>query len=363
MANHSVAGQTQRFDRSQQRIAAGTVGGEHAIPSSIPGTGVAGFVDDSDSRVTYGTFDGTTFTAIDQDTMVTNNQLYVNYAYNGLAGGTNHVLRAINVACKFKFTGTQISVLVGLNAAGANFKVYIDGQLAKGRLAYFSPLATYTTNISATDTTIPVLTTATLFSGSNEICIGNEIISYTTKDAYTLYGCTRGLYGTTATSHDPIETVFSWSDTPNSIYGTDYFASRRVAWSNHLLTPGEHEIIIVQTGSGNVAFDGFLTSETVSGKNIRTFIDTWQYSGTTDVNGFMEIGVLSSLNPEDVIQIGYLGHTQTTPTTAAGASTLGKLAVRATGTSSLPYYYYHGGPASVSVTVAVYAIYIGGTSI
>lgn len=362
MANHSIGGQTQRFDRAQQRIAAGTVGGEHTVPYGIAGSGVTGTIDDSDPRIEYGTFDGTTFTTIDQSTMVTNGQLSVGYAYDGPAGGTYHSLNTSGVACKFKFIGSQIGIMIGMHQNGAAFQVYIDGQLAKGRLSYFSPLATFATTVSATDTTIPVFNGDGLLSAAGEVCIGNEIISYASKDAYNLYGCTRGLYGTTAAEHQAQETVYSWANTPTADYSSNMYGSRRIPWSNHLLAPGEHEIIVVHNGTGTVDFDGFVISEIVSARNIRTFIDTWTWTGPTDANGFANIGPLNTLSPQDIVQIGYIGHTQTSPTTAAGASTLAKLAVRATGTSSLPYYYIHGGPPSTSVTIVVSVILVGGLS-
>lgn len=64
-----------------------------------------------------------------------------------------------------------------------------------------------TSNISATDTTIPVTSTATYVSNHGWISIGDEKILYGRKDNTNFYNCERGTQETTAVSHEKGDTV------------------------------------------------------------------------------------------------------------------------------------------------------------
>lgn len=66
---------------------------------------------------------------------------------------------------------------------------------------------TLTAGISASDTTIPVASTASFISTGGRITIGSEKILYEYKDATNFYGCVRGLEMTTAATHSTSATV------------------------------------------------------------------------------------------------------------------------------------------------------------
>jgi len=60
---------------------------------------------------------------------------------------------------------------------------------------------TLTAQISATDTTIPVTSTAGYINNFGKLTIGSEVIMYEYKDATNFYGCLRGDEMTTAAIH------------------------------------------------------------------------------------------------------------------------------------------------------------------
>ena len=66
---------------------------------------------------------------------------------------------------------------------------------------------TLSNNITATDTTINVASSGNLPDMDGRITIGNEKILYTNKTATQLNGCTRGIEGTTASSHSTNDNV------------------------------------------------------------------------------------------------------------------------------------------------------------
>lgn len=66
---------------------------------------------------------------------------------------------------------------------------------------------TLSSGISASDTTIPVASTASFVSTGGRITIGSEKILYQYKDATNFYGCIRGLEMTTAVTHSTSATV------------------------------------------------------------------------------------------------------------------------------------------------------------
>ncbi len=84
-----------------------------------------------------------------------------------------------------------------------------------------------TNNITASDTTIPVSSTASFISTGGRITIESEKILYEYKDATNFYGCVRGLEMTTASTHATSTTVsennlvINYSRLPVSLTITD----------------------------------------------------------------------------------------------------------------------------------------------
>ena len=78
---------------------------------------------------------------------------------------------------------------------------------------------TLTSAIAATDTTIPVASTAGMITNEGRITIGNEKILYSYVDTTHFYGCQRGVEGTTAVNH-----LNSTAVTENNVF---LFYSRR----------------------------------------------------------------------------------------------------------------------------------------
>ena len=74
-----------------------------------------------------------------------------------------------------------------------------------------STATTLSSAISTSDTTINVSDTSS-FSDSGYIRIDNEIIEYTGKTATSFTGCTRGKFGTTATTHASGSSVYQYTD-------------------------------------------------------------------------------------------------------------------------------------------------------
>lgn len=66
---------------------------------------------------------------------------------------------------------------------------------------------TLTANISNTDTTIPVTSTANFISNFGRATIGTEKILYQSKDDTNFYGCIRGYENTTAQNHNSGDTI------------------------------------------------------------------------------------------------------------------------------------------------------------
>lgn len=78
---------------------------------------------------------------------------------------------------------------------------WLDSPLRSKPMGVFSVQNSYLgADITASDTTIPVLTT-TAYPASGTVLIESERISYTGKTTSTLTGCTRGVNATTAATH------------------------------------------------------------------------------------------------------------------------------------------------------------------
>jgi len=93
-------------------------------------------------------------------------------------------------------------------------------------------------NITATDTTLPVLTT-TDFLDEDYVIIGSEKIYYTGTTANSFTGCTRGYEGTTAFGH--VEDAYVYSEKAaalNYALGFDIIAVQdNLGWAAIIATP------------------------------------------------------------------------------------------------------------------------------
>lgn len=70
-----------------------------------------------------------------------------------------------------------------------------------------SNTAVLTSDITSTDTTIPVGDTSGFMQSNGKITIGSEKIHYQYKDTTNFYGCERGMEQTTASAHSTSDTV------------------------------------------------------------------------------------------------------------------------------------------------------------
>ena len=83
----------------------------------------------------------------------------------------------------------------------SQLRVGLLNTLALPQGAFFQDgVTTLTSNISNSETTIPVASTAS-FQSAGVIYIGSELISYTGKTATSFTGCTRGQYSTSNAAH------------------------------------------------------------------------------------------------------------------------------------------------------------------
>lgn len=73
--------------------------------------------------------------------------------------------------------------------------------------------STISADITATDTTIPMVSTSGLVSNEGRITIGSEKILYSAKTSTSLTGCVRGVESTTASAHTSGDTVYE-----NNVY-------------------------------------------------------------------------------------------------------------------------------------------------
>lgn len=346
-------GKTPEFDYRGQRIAAGTIGGEHAVPHSLAGGTVASIVDDANPRITYGTYGGST-------------AAFSSFASEGYTQrGTQTIIGSMTgtgtptSAAVMNFDGTSIGVMGGTNPYSGVMSVYIDGVLTPGRLP-----TSVAPNISLlTSTSQPVLavggtslTTLTIpagFTASGTLLLGNELLTYSSKTAtvFTISPATQNHYAD--------ETVYLWGSSTDLSTTTDY-ANKRLLYYNPFLTQGPHRIIIVvsvgATAYSRIYFDGFITGSLVGSSNLFTQTGTITSSPTFDANGHCDVGGIVS-NNSDVSIIGILGYTQTN-CESTNTTIMAKLGVRYQPDGS-PYLYLHNGPPSTSATILITFMYIG----
>jgi hypothetical protein len=363
MSIYSVDGKRPSADVRAERIAAGTVGGEHAVPRSFVGQNVASIIDDADPAIIYGTVGSASasFTGFAAE----------GYTYKGtqtIIGGYDASLVDKGVAdsaAQLTFNGTSIGVLGGTNPFSGTMKVYIDGVLTAGRLptsvALNVSLATGPNApiVTPTDMSITTLAIPSNFASAGTILIGKELITYSSKTGTVFTVSQRGAFGTTATNHYANETVYMWGSSTDLSSSTDY-ANKRLLYYNPFLSPGEHTITIVvaagATGYTHIYFDGFVTGSLVGASNLFTQTGSITATLALDANGHCDIGGVVS-NNSDVSIVGVLGYTQT-DCEASTTNAMVRIGTRYL-TDGSPYLYAHNGTAGANVTVVITFMFIG----
>lgn len=279
MANHSISGQTQKVDRAQQRIAAGTVGGDHILNSSIAGKNLNSIASVFDNRLSYGGSWYVSSTVFAED--------YLGYqAISYVAGST----------ATLSFTGTSIAIVGQTSNQGGRFDVYIDGELAQGMVNSATVLAAsyYTAGgLNATDTEILVASVGDLAT-SGIVQIDDEQIYYSGVNTVTetLTGCIRGYNNTVAEIHNAATTVTQ----VNSVVETysEYGMQRIILWRTNRLSPGDHTLRIVMrtdysssaTPTIQIYINGFIIGGVLGASNINTNIRYIKVTSvSTDGNG------------------------------------------------------------------------------
>lgn len=350
-------------DIRQERIAAGTVGGEHLINRTAAGIKIGGIVDDADAAIIHGISTGYGNTTGQFSFYATTPFTFAG-TQTIIGGATNPGTAGSSV--QYTFKGTSIGVLGAYNSDSGNMRIYIDGVEAKGRVPVTTGVrlgaySNYTSPvITATDTTIFALAPNASFPTSGYIYIGGEVIAYTSRDSLGFYGLTRGSLGTTAISHTADETIYLW-DSSIGLYSTE-FANRQVLYYNPLLSPGTHTITVIAetnstSGHAKIYFDGFITGSIVGAKNVLTQIASVTLSSVaTDGNGHADLGGFTSKN-NNVAIMAILGYSQTN-CESTNTTTMGKLGVKYSADGQVQYYL-HNGPTSATINIVITFAYIG----
>lgn len=359
MSLWSIDGNRPTLDVRQDRIAAGTLGGEHMVPRSIGGKKVSGVIDDSDPRIIYGYAAGYGVSSGTFSFYATTDFVY---------GGTQTVVGGLTgtgtpgSAAQITFKGTSIGVLGSFNPDSGTMRIYIDGVETKGRLPNYTgiklPSSYANPIITATATSIPALNTAS-FPSSGYIYLGGEVIQYASKTGISFDGCTRG---TAATIHNANETIYLW-DSSIGLYSAGY-GSRQILYYNPLLSEGSHTITIIAetnatSGNARIYFDGFVTGSLIGATNVLTQLATFSFTGVaTDGNGHVDLGGFVA-NNNDIARLSLLGYSQTNCETT-NTTIMGTLGVRY-GTDGQVFYYLHNGPISATINIILSFAFIGET--
>lgn len=279
MAQHSIGGQVNKLDLAQQRIAAGTVGGDQIMNSSIAGKNMNSIASTFDNRLTYTGSWYVASTVFAED--------YLGFQAISYTAGSSATLN---------FTGTSIAIVGQTSDQGGRFDVYIDDELAYGMVNSATVLAAsyYTSGgLNATDTTIYVASVGDLAS-SGIVQIDDEQIYYSGVDtiAETLTGCIRGYNNTAAAIHNAATTVTQVSSMVETY--SAYGMQRIILWRTNRLVPGDHTLRIVMRTDYNssaiptiqIYFNGFIIGGILGASNINTNIRYITVSSvSTDGNG------------------------------------------------------------------------------
>lgn len=365
MANWVNRGRTLGADVRSDRIAAGTVGGEHVVQSGIPGKKVSAIIDDTDPRITYGLVSGYG-SSVANFTVSATTDWQFGGTYTVIGGTSSNGTPGSGAL--FRFTGSSITVLGGTNVNSGTMRVYIDGVETKGRIPIYCGFRIAGTTgqsvISASDTTIPAFANSGSFASAGTLYINGELITYTSKDANGFYGCTRGTSNTVAVAHNANETIYQW-DSSIGLYSARDFGSKQILYHNPLLSNGDHSIIIIAetnatSGKARIYFDGFATGSLLGASNIFTQIATLTVDCTTDGNGHQDLGGIVAQN-NDIARLALIGVTQSS-TEATNTTNMVKVGLKyPSGVDYQPYLYIHNGPLSASFTITLTFAFIGET--
>ena len=327
MANHSISGQTQKVDRAQQRIAAGTVGGTALGPRSVLGKSINSVVDDQDPAIVYGSYEGL------GDGLITVGKGRA----NGIdSSGTYTYLSEVGSAIQYKFSGTSIGILgrVGSSTSYAGFldgtiTIYVDGVRQRGKVPQFSYLdySTYADypdyGPSETDTTWYV-DDITDFTIGEYYIIDDEVIQVLGRTSLSgnrgTIAVARAQENTQAAPHNSTKAIWAWASKIALQGDTTYdIAWRRLLWYVPRLPEGEHIITIVVdnslTTNSTFVFDGFLVGSLIGNENMNIEYGTVTFSSTTygnsDANGYVGLPTLSTRSGTTII--GLIGFQQISP--------------------------------------------------
>lgn len=272
MSIHSIDGKTPSGDVRQDRIAAGTVGGEHATPGSFSGSTATGTISIFDPRVSY----------IGSGWFLSVGQLATDYMgeYAQCRGSATES-RSVSL----NFSGTSVAIIGSLTYVGGYADVYVDGVLQAGKTQNTTYLsASYSkAGLNATDTTINVNDTSQ-FTASGTVLIDSEIITYTGVTASSFTGCTRS----GSQTHITGGMVYQYTSRIDT-----YSANRqsRVAlWSNSLLAPGIHTLTLVVRADANasvvsppgyIELGAFIVGGLIGAANINTGVSNLTFTGVS----------------------------------------------------------------------------------
>jgi len=367
MSNHLIDGNTKATDVRDQRIAGGTVGGDHFVPASINALTLNAIVDDQDSRITYGNVaplntNPTITTTLSRATLfdIQNTATHLGQGSSGYGQGA-----------VFHFTGSAIGILGRLSPSSGSVRVFIDGKETAGRTSTWAQLnfSTYGTSpLNATDTTIRVDSADTYLASSGAVMIDDEIIIYTgisgTGTSAALTGCTRGattngISQSVASTHTATAIVYAWaSRIPLNFASTVDYSFRKLLWYNALLPAGPHKIVFActddngLTGIYDVMFDGFLLGKVIGSSALSLEYGTAELTATTDAAGTANLGLGFSTRT-GVAYLSILGYHQLLPATGPGSSvTMAKVGIQGDGFN--PNFYLCNGPASTTISMQLW---------
>jgi len=275
-----------------------------------------------------------------------------------------------NAAIQLKFQGSSVGIIGMANAFGDSAAtVYVDGQVAYGRIPtmaplYFTPGSAMSTPVVTDDSTTVTAYIPTGFASSGYIIIGDEVIKYSSLSGNNFTISERGAFGTKQVDHYMNETVYQWSNVL-SFYNSSGNSTGQLLWYNPFLAAGPHTITVVCSGGGKVYFDSFVVGSLIGASSMALQVGTLTTSCTTSANGHGEFNIIQTSNT-DVQLVGVIGYAQTSPDAYSdNATTMGKLGVKWPTSSgsldALPVFYIHNGPASTTVTVQITFAYIGET--
>lgn len=297
MSIHSVKGEIPHLDVRSERIAAGTVAGDHVTPGSLGGSTLTSVVSPFDPRLSYS---GSWTAHVGLDAM--------DFLGENLQGTTPGSTVNLN------FSGTNVSVIGRTAPFGGRADVYVDGVLQGGRTNTFTFLsASYNLGgLNATDTSIAVNSTSA-FNSSGYVQIGSEVISYSSTDSTHFLGCTRGVAGTKASTHMTGSSVYSYSSVIEG-YSPDQ-QPRITMWSNNMLPPGNHTLSLVVRSDSNPASSAttlylncFVVGGAIGAGNIVTHLDYETYPGVS-INsfGYSTLGFTLTTSTTDQQVLGVVG--------------------------------------------------------